>query len=48
MMRGSGFGQTGPYSGRMAFDAVLQPMVGFAVMQGESNGQGAPPQLING
>jgi crotonobetainyl-CoA:carnitine CoA-transferase CaiB-like acyl-CoA transferase len=26
----SGFGQTGPYSGRMGFDAVLQPMTGCA------------------
>ena len=44
----SGFGQTGPYAGRPAYDAVLQPMLGFPVMQGEANGQGSPPQLING
>ena len=70
----SGFGQTGPYSGRPAYDAVLrecpscsvssaqswlfpttclivfvaEPMVGLPVMQGEANGQGAPPQMING
>jgi crotonobetainyl-CoA:carnitine CoA-transferase CaiB-like acyl-CoA transferase len=44
----SGFGATGPYSTRMAFDAVLQPMTGFPVMQGNANGEKAPPQLING
>jgi crotonobetainyl-CoA:carnitine CoA-transferase CaiB-like acyl-CoA transferase len=44
----SGFGKDGPYSKRMAFDAVLQPMTGFPVMQGAANGENAPPQLING
>jgi crotonobetainyl-CoA:carnitine CoA-transferase CaiB-like acyl-CoA transferase len=29
----SGFGQTGPYRRRPAYDAVLQPMLGFPVMQ---------------
>jgi hypothetical protein len=28
-------------------DAVLQPMLGFPVMQGEANGQNSPPQLLN-
>ena len=43
----SGFGQTGPYSKRPAYDAVLQPMLGFPVMQGEANGQGSPPQALH-
>ena len=30
-----------------ADDAVLQPMLGFPVMQGEANGQHSPPQLLN-
>jgi crotonobetainyl-CoA:carnitine CoA-transferase CaiB-like acyl-CoA transferase len=39
----SGYGQTGPYKNRPAFDAVLQCMTGFATMQG----QDGPPQLMN-
>eukprot|EP01052_Picozoa_sp_SAG31_P013197 SAG31_NODE_789_length_12087_cov_5.727227_4_plen_149_part_00 len=39
---------SGPYSKRPAYDAVLQPMLGFPVMQGEANGKGSPPQLLNG
>ena len=40
----SGFGQTGPYARRPAYDAVLQTQTGFPVMQG---GDGDPVMLNN-
>ena len=38
----SGFGQTGPYSGRAAFGTVTEAMSGFAAVTGEPDG---PPTL---
>ena len=39
----SGFGQTGPYSKRPAFDAVVQAMSGIMSITGEENG---PPARV--
>jgi crotonobetainyl-CoA:carnitine CoA-transferase CaiB-like acyl-CoA transferase len=39
----SGYGQTGPYARRPAYDAVMQTQTGFPVMQG---GDG-PPEMVN-
>jgi CoA:oxalate CoA-transferase len=39
----SGFGQTGPYSQRPAFDAVMQAMSGMMSITGEENG---PPARV--
>jgi len=42
LCRVTGFGQTGPYSGRPAFGTLVEAMSGFAHMTGEADG---PPTL---
>jgi len=42
LARVTGFGQTGPYSGRPGFGTLAEAMSGFAAMTGEPNG---PPTL---
>jgi len=42
MVRTSGFGQTGPYSGNPGFGTLAEAMSGFANVTGENDG---PPQL---
>ena len=39
----SGFGSTGPYSNRPAYDAIAQAISGIAMMNGE---EGAPPMKV--
>ncbi len=43
--RVSGFGQTGPYSGRPGFATVAEGMSGFAALNGEPGGQPLPPPI---
>jgi crotonobetainyl-CoA:carnitine CoA-transferase CaiB-like acyl-CoA transferase len=42
LLRVTGFGQTGPYSGRPAFGTLVESMSGFAALTGEPDG---PPTL---
>jgi formyl-CoA transferase len=42
MVRTTGFGQAGPYSGRAGFGTIAEAMSGFAHITGEANG---PPTL---
>jgi crotonobetainyl-CoA:carnitine CoA-transferase CaiB-like acyl-CoA transferase len=42
VLRVTGFGQTGPYSGRAAFGTLVEAMSGFAALTGEPDG---PPAL---
>lgn len=39
----SGFGQTGPYAGRPAYDVIVQAMSGIMEATGDPNG---PPTLV--